>query len=73
MGTTTRVVDVKETVAPVKSSPPKKWGKIKQHDSPVNESETYFTIKTNEGKSRESSLVTSVHISLIQYKTSILN
>ena len=79
MGTTTRVADVKKTVAPVKSSPPKKGAKSskpsssKQQDSPVHESDAYFTIKTNTGKTKESSLTTNVRISPIQFKTSILN
>ena len=52
VGTTTRVADVKKNVAPVKSSPPKKGPKSnkptsqKQPDSPVHESDAYFTVKT---------------------------
>ena len=47
---------MKKTMAPVKSSPPKKGPKSskpsspKQQDSPVHESDAYFTFKTNNGK-----------------------
>ena len=74
VGTTTRVADVKKTVAPAKSSPPKKGEKTnnpsspKQQVKPVHESDAYFTIKTHTGKSKESSPVTSVHISPIKFK-----
>ena len=33
----------------------------------------YFTVKTHKGKSKENSPVTSVHISPIKFKDSILN
>ena len=78
VGTTTRVADATKAVAPVRSSPPKKGPKSskpsssKQQDLPVHESETYFTIKTNKGKSKESSPVTSVHISPIKFNNYIL-
>ena len=37
--------------------------------SPVHESDAaYFTVKTHKGKSKESSPVTSVHISPIKFK-----
>ena len=75
VGTTTRVADVKKTVAPAKSSPPKKGEKTnklsssKQQVEPVHESDAYFTVKkTHKGKSKESSPVTSVHISPIKFK-----
>ena len=66
VGTTTRVADVKRAVAPAKSSPPKKGEKTKVE--PVHESDAYFTVKTHKGKSKESSSVTSVHISPIKFK-----
>ena len=65
------VADVKKTVAPVKSSPPKNGDKASKSSSPkqqvshVHESDTYFTIKTTKGKSKESSPVTSVQISSV--------
>ena len=74
MGTTTQVVNVKKTVAPAKSSPPKKGEKTnkpsspKQQVEPVHESDAYFTVQTHKGKSKESSPVTSVHISPIKFK-----
>ena len=64
VGTTTRVVDAKKTVAPVKLSPlnksvnSSKPSSPKQQVSPVHESDTYFTIIRNQGKSKESSTVT---------------
>ena len=73
MGTTTRVVDVKKTVTPAKLSPPKKGEKTnkpsspKQLVEPVHESDAYFTVKTHKAKSKESSPVTSVHISPIKF------
>ena len=80
VGTTTRMADVKTTVAPAKSSPPKKGEKSNKPSSPrvspVHESESdtaYFTVKTHKGKCKENSPVTSVHISPIKFKTSILN
>ena len=74
VGTTTRVADVKKTVAPAKSSPPKKGDKTnkpsspKQQVEPVHESDAYFTVKTHKGKSKESSTVASVHISPSKFK-----
>ena len=42
--------------------------------SPVHESDAaYFTVKTHKGKTKENSPVTSVHISPIKFKDSILN
>ena len=78
VGTTTRVADVKKTVAPTKSSPPKKDPKSSKPSSPkvspVHESDAaYFTVKTHKGKGKENSPVTSVHISPIKSKDSILN
>ena len=78
VGTTTRVADVNKTVAPTKSSPPKKDPKSSKpfspqpQISPVHESDTYFTIKTNKGKGKEIFPITNVQISPIQFKTSIL-
>ena len=77
VGTTTRVADVKHGVPP-KSSPPKKNTKSSKPSSkkvlPVYESDaTYFTVKTHKGKIKENSPVTSVHISPIKFKDSILN
>ena len=76
--TTTRVADVKKTVAPVKSSSPKKDPKSRKPSSPKvcldHESDAaYFTVKTHKGKSQENFPVTSVHISPIKFKDSILN
>ena len=74
VGTTTQVADVKKTVAPAKSSPPKRGEKTNKPSSPkkqfepVHESDAYFTVKTHMGKSKESSPVTSVHISPIKFK-----
>ena len=73
VGTTTRVADVKKTVVPAKSSSPKKDPKSSKPSSPkispVHESDAaYFTVKTHKGKSKESSPVTSVHISPIKFK-----
>ena len=65
MGTTTRVADVKKTVAPAKSSSPKK--------NPKSSEPAYFTVKTHKGKSKENSPVSSVHITPIKIKDSILN
>ena len=78
VGTTTRVADVKKTMAPAKSSPPKKDPKSSQLSSPkvspVHESDAaYFTVKTHKRKRKENSPVTSVHISPIKFKDSILN
>ena len=78
VGTTTRVAYVKKTVAPAKSSSPKKDPKSSKPSSPKvcldQESDTaYFTVKTHTGKSKENSPVTSVHISPIKFKESILN
>ena len=74
------MADVKKTVAPAKSSHPKKGEKSSKPSSPrvspVHESESdtaYFTVKTHKGKRTENSPVTSVHISPIKFKTSILN
>ena len=74
MGTATRVADVKKTVVPAKSSPPKKGEKCckpsspKQQAEPVHESDAYFIVK-----SKGSFPVTSVQITPIKFKTSILN
>ena len=72
VGTTTRVADVKQVVPP-KSSPPMKNTKSSKPSSPkvspVHESDAaYFTVKTHKGNSKESSPVTSVHISPIKFK-----
>ena len=54
---------MKKTVAPANMSPPKKAEKTnklsspKQRIAPVHESDTYFTVKTHKGKSKESSSV----------------
>ena len=76
MGTTTRVAYVKHVVPP-KSSPPKDTKSSKPSSpkvSPVHESDAaYFTVKTHKGKTKENSSVTSVHISPIKFKDSILN
>ena len=77
VGTTTRVADVKKTVAPAKSSP-KKDPKSSKPSSPKvcldqESAAAYFTVKTHTGKSKENSPVTSVHISPIKFKESILN
>ena len=63
VGTTTRVADVKKTVAPAKSSSPKKVPKSSKPFSPKvcldHESDAaYFTVKTHKGKSKENSPVT---------------
>ena len=56
VGTTTRVADVKKTVAPAKSSPPKKGEQSskpaspKQQVQPVHESDAYSTVKHARGK-----------------------
>ena len=74
--TTTCEADVKKTVAPVKSSLPKKgetYNKPALSNQQVHECDTYFTIETNKGKSKYSSSVTSVEIFPIKFKTSILN
>ena len=76
--TTTRVADVKNTVAPARSSSPKKDPKSSKLSSPKvcldHESDAaYFTVKTHKEKSKENSPVTSVHISPIKFKASILN
>ena len=79
VGTTTRVVDVKKHVVATKSSPPKKDKKSNKPSSPkvspVHEScdNAYFTVKTYKEKSKGSPPVTSVKISPIKFKTSILN
>ena len=70
VGTTTRVADVKKTVAPAKSSPPKKDPKSSKPSStkvcPDHESDAaYFSVKTHKGKSKENFPVTSMHISPI--------
>ena len=71
VGTTTRMADVKQVISP-KSSPPMKNTKSSKPSpkvSPVHESDAaYFTVKTHKGKSKESSPVTSVHISPIKFK-----
>ena len=77
VGTTTRVADVKQVVPP-KSSPPMKNTKSSKPSSPkvspVHESDAaYFTVKTHKGKTKENSPVTSVHISPIKFKDSILS
>ena len=77
VGTTTRVADVKQVVPP-KSSPPMKNTKSSKPSSPkvspVHESDAaYFTVKAHKGKTKENSPVTSVHISPIKFKYSILN
>ena len=77
VGTTTRVADVKKNVAPAKSSSPKKDPKSSKPSSPKvcldQESDAaYFSVKTHTGKSKENSTVTSVHISPIKFKESIL-
>ena len=75
--TTTHVANIK-TVAPIKSSPPKKNPQSnkpfypKQQDSPVHDSDAYFTVKTNKGEIKESSPTRNVEISPIQFKTFIL-
>ena len=57
VGTATRVTDVKKTVAPANSSPPKKGEKTnktsspKQQVEPVDESDAYITVKTHKEKS----------------------
>ena len=61
--TTTRVVDVKKTVA---LSSPKV---CLDHESDA----AYFTVITHKEKSKENSPVTSVHISPIKFKDYILN
>ena len=76
--TTTRVADVKKTMAPAKSSPPKKDPKSSKPSSPkvspVHDSDAaYFIVKTHRVRSKETSPVTSVHISTIKFKVSILN
>ena len=80
VGTTTRVADAQKPVAPARSSPPKKDKTSNKPSSPkvspVHESESdsaYFTVKTHKGKRKENSPVTSVHISPIKFKDSILN
>ena len=79
VGTTTRVVDVQKPVTPTKSSSSKKDQTSskpslpKQHVSPAHESDAYFTGKINKRKSKESSPMTNVKISLIKFKESILN
>ena len=77
VGTTTRVADVKQVIPP-KSSPPMKYTQSSKPSSPkvspVHESDAaYFTVKTHKGKTKENSPVTSVHISPIKFKYSILN
>ena len=73
VGTTTRMADVKKTVAPAKSLPPKQGEKTnkpsspKQQVEPIHESDAYFTVKTHTGKSKERSPVTNVHISPIKF------
>ena len=58
VGTTTQVADVKKTVAPAKSSPPKKGEETNKPSSPkkqvepVHESDAYFTVKYIRGKVR---------------------
>ena len=77
VGTTTRVVDVKKPVVETKSSPPKRDKKSNKPSSPkvspVHKSDAYFTVKTYKEKSKGSTPVTSVKISPIKFKTSILN
>ena len=77
VGTTTRVADVKQVVPP-KSSPQMKNTKSSKPSSPrvspVHESDAaYFTVKTHKWKTKKNSPVTSVHISTIKFKGSILN
>ena len=72
------MADVKKNVAPAKSSSPKKDPKSNKPSSPKvcldHESDAaYFTVKIHKGKSKENSPVTSVHISPIKFKDSILN
>ena len=67
------MADVKKTVAPAKSSSSKNDPKSSKPSSAKvcldHESEAaYFTVKTHKGKSKESSPVTSVHISPIKFK-----
>ena len=76
--TTTHMTDVKKTGAPAKSSSPKKDPKSSKLSSPKvclnHESDTtYFTVKIHKGKGKENSPVTSMHISPIKFKDSILN
>ena len=70
------MTDVKQVV-PSKSSPPMKNTKSSKPSLkvlPVHESDAaYFTVKTHKGESKENSPVTSVHISPIKLKYSILN
>ena len=77
VGTTTHIVHVKKPVVTTKSSPSKKDKKLNKPSSPkvspVHESDAYFTVKTYKGKSKDSTPVTSVKISPIKFKTSILN
>ena len=69
------MADVKKTVAPTKSSPPKKGEQSnkpsspKQQVAPVHESDAYFTVKT----SKDSYPVTSVHVCPIKFKDYIVN
>ena len=76
VGTSTHVVDVKPVVL-TKSSPPKKDPKSSKPSSPkaspAHESDAYFTVKTYKGKSKESSPITNVQFSPINFKESILN
>ena len=71
VGTTTRVVYVKNTAAPARSSPAKKGEKSSkpslpnQHSAPVPESDAYFTIKTNKGKVQEKFPIANVKVSPI--------
>ena len=64
---------MKKHVVATKSSPPKKDKPFSPKVLPVHESDAYFTVKTYKGKSNESTPVTSVKISPIKFKTSILN
>ena len=77
MGTPTRGADVQKPVAPARLSPPKKDKTSNKPFSPkvlsVHESDTYSTVKTYKGKSKESSPMTNVKISPIKFKESILN
>ena len=78
VGTTTRVADAQKPVAPARGQKKDKTSNKPSSPkvSPVHESESdsaYFTVKTHKGKRKENSPVTSVHISPIKFKDSILN
>ena len=75
--TSSPVPSVLQSVAPTKSSPPKTDTKSSKpsllKDSPVHESDAYFTVKMYKGKNKERSLIIHVQISTIKSKESILN